>query len=302
MECKCGRKAIYKRKWEGKGYCGFCLSRVVEKTFKQTTSNTSLIEGKDKIAVAISGGKDSSVLLKLLYKTFKENRNVELVPILIDEGIKGYRDKSIKYAKKLCKRLDLNLNIFSFGNEFDLKLDELGDVKFCTYCGIFRRYLLNKKAREMDCNKMVVGHNLDDEAESVMMNFIRDDISRFKRLGAEPSLLDDKKFVPRFKPLRKLSEKELTIYAIFNDLPFFEGECPYSQDNVRRDVLNVINNLEEKYPGTKVKIVSFYDKLKPELNTKVKGALKYCKKCQEPTSKEICQTCKKLKELKEKSS
>lgn len=298
MKCNCGRKAIYKRREDKQGYCGFCISRIIEKTFKETTSKTKLIEDDDKIAVAISGGKDSSVLLQLMHKTFKDNPNVELIPILIDEGVQGYRDKSIECAKNLCKRLDLELKVFSFKEEFDLTLDKLNVKKYCTYCGIFRRYLLNKKARELECNKMVVGHNLDDEAESIMMNFIRDDISRFKRLGPEPSLLKDKKFVARFKPLRKISEKELTVYAIFNDLPFFEGECPYSQDNVRRDILNVINNLEEKYSGTKKKIVSFYDKLKPELDTEVKGEIKYCEKCGEPTSQNKCQTCKKLEELK----
>ena len=185
--------------------------------------------------------------------------------------------------------------VFSFRDEFSFTDDDLPkEAKHCSYCGTFRRYLLNKKAKILGANKLAIGHNLDDEAQSIMMNFVRNDYSRFQRLGTNSS---DKKLITRIKPLRDIPEKEIALYAILKEIPFFPGECPYSFDNLRREIQTMINDLEKNHPGTKFQIVNFYDRLKPMLDKTGEG-VNYCKLCDEPTAMEICKSCELLKKLK----
>jgi uncharacterized protein (TIGR00269 family) len=297
MKCKCGKKAVFYRSHEGTGYCKKCLCYQVEKTFKRTVKKNGLIKKGDKLAVAISGGKDSSVLLYLL-RDIQKNIPFEMFAISIDEGIKGYRNKSLIFAKKLAKSLGIKHHIFSFKDNIKITLDEMPkNRKHCTYCGVFRRYLLNKKSLGLHAKKLALGHNMDDEAQSIIMNVMRDDLSRFNRLGAFPEHSKNSKFIPRIKPLRNISEKEITAYAIIKKISFYEEECPMSHDNFRRDVQSVLNDIENKHAGTKIKIVSFYDKVKTYTNIKKKGKMKYCQKCGEPSANDLCKTCELLKKV-----
>jgi uncharacterized protein (TIGR00269 family) len=295
MKCRCGRKAVYFKRADKQGYCKDCLIKSVEGSFRHTIGGHRLIKSKDTVAVGVSGGKDSMTLLYLMNKFFSHN---EMFAITINEGIRGYRDESVKSIGKFSKRFGIEHHVFSFKDEFGITMDGLPkEKKPCTYCGVFRRYLLNKKSRELGANKLAVAHNLDDEAQSVILNFLRGDMSRFQRLGADPTLIEDEKFVKRIKPLRNIPEKETALYAVLNNLPFFSGECPYSYDNQRRDLQTMLNDLEFKYPGTKFQIVRFYDKIKSkiveETKEKTKEDMNYCS-CGEPTSGKTCRACQLL--------
>jgi len=155
---------------------------------------------------------------------------------------------------------------------------------------------LNRKARELGAAKLAVGHNLDDEAQSIMMNFMRGDFSRFVRLGAFSGT--SAKFVPRIKPLRDIPEKEIAAYAILRGIEFAGEECPHSFDNVRRDMQSLINGFELKYPGTKQQIVGFYDKMRPFIPPG--GKIGECTECGEPSSGTLCKACELLCRIKGK--
>ena len=294
--CACGKKPIFFQRYDGNYYCEDCLAYSVEKEF-----NKSLRKLKGRVAVALSGGADSLSLLYLMKKFFRG----DFFALSVDEGIQGYRNITLEYAKELTKKLEVKHHIFSFKKEFGMSVDDFPkNIKYCTYCGVLRRYILNKKARELGAKKIAVAHNLDDEAQSILLNFIKGDFSRFQRLGKEPVLIEDEKFVPRIKPLVNISKKKLAIYAIIKDIPFLKNKkCPYSKDNMRKDMQIYINALEKKYPGTKLQIVKFYDKIKSILLEDFKKRknnikIKYCNECGEPSSKKICKTCELIKELK----
>lgn len=296
MQCECGSGIVYYRRYEARGYCRKCFLESVEKKFRKTVTKNSLIQKGDKVAVAVSGGKDSATMLYLL-STLK---GFDFVAFSIDEGIEGYRPKSIACAESLCKRLGIAHHVYSYKDEVGVGLEEIaglmGEIKHCTYCGVFRRYLLNKKAREMGATKLAVGHNLDDEAQSVMMNFMRGDFQRFMRLGAFPG--KSPKFVARIKPLRNIPEKEIAAYAVLQGLEFSGDECPHSFDNVRRDMQSLINSFELKYPGTKQQIVNFYDRMRPSMPSE--GNISECMECGEPSSGSLCKACELLAAIREK--
>lgn len=284
-----------------------CKNHFIEyfedKVFK-TIRQFDLVGKSENLGVAVSGGKDSLTVLHILSKLSKQNQKIKINAIAIDEGIQDYRDKTLITAKKFCDENKIFLNIFSYKEEFGLTLDEMLkilNVKPCTICGIFRRYLLNKKSREMKLTKLATGHNLDDECQSILMNQMRNDLRSSARLGPKVGLIQNDKFVQRIKPLYLCTEKEVTAYAFLNGLLDNFNECPNAIHSFRAQVRDMLNNIENKFPGTKYSIVNSFLQTLPFLKEKFKdGKIKICSKCSEPSSNEICNACAYLEKLKNK--
>ncbi len=268
--------------------------KFTEKRFFQTVRQFSMIKAKEKIAVGLSGGKDSSVLLYLL-KKLQKKMPIKLHAIIVDEGIKGYRDKSIKNAIKLAEKLEVDYTLKSFYDIYKKTIDDIAEEKMrtCTYCGVMRRTLLNKIAREINANKLAIGHNLDDLAQTVLMNIMRNEPLRLARIISP--IVESKLFIPRIKPLIRIPEREIAAYAVMKNLPVDLEPCPYTQNAFRNIIKHKLNEIEEQYPGTKFKIFNsflFLEKLIRKENKNKK--INYCKICGEPSSEEICMKCKLL--------
>ncbi len=271
---------------------------MFDKRFRATVRNRELIKKGDRVAVGLSGGKDSMVLLHSLAE-LKKDLPFEMVAITIDEGIKGYREKTLRFAKAECEKLGIEHFVFSYEKEAGKTMDEIvsensEDIP-CSHCGVLRRYLLNRAAREVKANKLATGHNLDDMAQTIMMNIMRNEPARLARLN-EP-MLKDNKFIQRIRPLMVTPEREVAIYAIMKDIELERMECPYAKFAFRGHIRKIINESEEKYPGTKFKIVNSFFEMEDALRTKYsKGAtLLACEKCGEPSSNSICMYCKTVK-------
>jgi uncharacterized protein (TIGR00269 family) len=304
--CSCGRKVVFFRKYEGSYLCKQCFLESIEKKFKRTVRKYGMLKSGDKIAVALSGGKDSSAVLYLMNKIVKPRRDMDLIAIMIDEGTGEYRKKNLELAKRFCKKLGVKYHIFSFKDEFGKtmkqKVREIdkGRVKIkepCTYCGVGRRYILNKRARELGATKLCMGHTLDDEAQAVILNYVRGDLYRASRMGpvTDWSLRKEKGklFIPRIKPLREVPEKESAIFSMLMGFELCWDRCPYA-GGIRFDAKDFINNLEKKYPGIKFTVLETFDRLLPHIrdfSNKREGKIHLCKKCGEPGSEEVCKTC-----------
>lgn len=292
------RKAVIELRYMKEYYCGDCFSKLYEKRVKKSIRKHNMIEKGDKIALAVSGGKDSLSMANVLNKL-----NRDVVAITIDEGIKGYRGKAIEKVKKFTESKNIPLNIYSFEDSFEVTMDEVVESRedeSCSYCGVFRRRLINEAARELGCDKIATGHNLDDEVQTVMMNLIRSEPNRLARTGPVTGLKEHDKFIPRIKPLRKCSEKEDAVYAMINEIDFAESSCKYANSSFRLMAREHLNAMEEKQPGTKFSILSSYDKMLPALRNyygENTGEIKECSMCGEPTSGKICKACKMEKEF-----
>ncbi len=301
MVCRCGKRTYFRRKYEGIDLCKDCFVQSIEKKIKKNIRINKLISRNDKICVAISGGKDSIACLNIMNEIAKKREDMELFAITIDEGIGPYRKKTIKKAEEACKLLNIPLKKYSFEEEFGKPLKEIiknnPNLNACTYCGVLRRSLINKKAKENKATKIAFGFNLNDEAESVFLNFVFGNLDKFLRIGAKVENKKIKKFVPRIKPLREIPEKEVFAYCDALKLPYFKEKiCPYGKESVRKTIRKYLYDLEEKYSGSLFQIVKFADLIIPPLNKQMlkKGKIKYCKICGEPTSKEICKACELL--------
>lgn len=270
--------------------CKNCFIKYFERKVVKTISKYNMLQGK--IAIGVSGGKDSFSLMYILNK-IKNRRKLDLVVISIDEGIKGYR--IFDEVEKFCKKEDLPFYKFSFKKEFGKALDKLGGG--CTVCGVLRRYLLNKKARELKCERLVIAHNLDDSCQSILMNQLKNSMERSARLGPIMDKIDCK-FIPRIKPLYFLLEDEVRLYSSLKKFPIIPCDCPYAKDSLRNNVRQIINEFEKKYRGSKHAIVNSFLEIWPLLRKHYKGKVKYCSKCKEPSSSEICKVCEIIKKVK----
>jgi uncharacterized protein (TIGR00269 family) len=271
---------------------------IIER-FRRVSDDYNLLEDGDKIAVALSGGKDSVLTLHLLNK-FKENYNLQLLAITIDEGIEGYREEGLEIARINAARLGIKLIEKSFRDEYKCELDQISDEykSSCIPCGVFRRHLLNKTAHQLGVNKVATGHNLDDEIQSFLMSFARADFRRFSKFG--PKLKQIHPFlIPRIKPLWKIPEKDVGKWVILNEIPVHFAECPYSHQSLRSRIKNYLNQLEENRPGTKMAIFKSFQK---SFKTDDKPVnLVICAQCGEPSSLNICKACEMLEKIKIKN-
>ncbi len=260
-----------------------------------------MIGRADKIGVACSGGKDSTTLLYVLNKIFKPTK-VKLIALAIDEGIEGYRDPNFDFLKKFCKESGVELKTYSFKKEFGKNLDDITEKDKetipCTYCGVFRRKILNEKALEIGADKVATGHNLDDEAQSILMNQFRKNVRASAILGPVTGVVDSEKFVRRIKPLYFLTEKEIATFAYLNGIMDKFVECPNAILGYRNVVRDWLNEFEKKFPGTKHNIVSSFLATLPLLKENYKkGEIHSCRKCGGASSKEICQACVLLERI-----
>ena len=303
MQCSlCKAKAVIYRKYEGRALCKKHFLESIEKKFLKTIRKYELVKRGDKVAVGISGGKDSATLLYLLTK-FQDKLGIEVEAILINEGIEGYRNLTIHYAEKLASKLKIPLHIVSFKDHIGKDLDEMVKISRekkleltpCTICGVFRRLLLEKKAKEIKATKLAIGHNLDDEAQSILANYFKGDLIRAARLGPKPHVIEGV-FVQRIKPLIDIPEKEVALYALLRNLPVDFAECPYAQGSYRWDVRELINKFELKHMGTKQNIVRTYEKIMPCIRESLPKTINRCEKCGMPTSRRICKACE-IKDL-----
>ncbi len=232
----------------------------------------------------------------------------DLFAIIIDEGVPGYRDELIKTGAKYCDDLGVDYHIFSFKKELGMtimdivkKAEKLGlTMPPCSYCGVFRRQLLNQKARELGATKVATGHNLNDECETALMNFLKGDIYRIARTGATVGVVKNKMFVPRIKPLRETPEDEVLLYTRLKKIPVVAGKCPYSRDSFRTAVNKVTLQLEEKYPGMHYQMLASIDELAPilkEHHKNHKWEPNVCEACGEVSSGTECKFCQMRKML-----
>ncbi|HDR72294.1 MAG TPA: TIGR00269 family protein [Methanoculleus sp.] len=293
MKCrKCSREAVIFQQYSGLHLCERHFTINFEARAKRAIRKHQWIQPGDRIAVAMSGGKDSSALLYFLTSQFGARRDVEFFAICIDEGIAGYRDPAV--AERIAASRGVPFYTVSFADAYGLTVDEIverrGDAVSCSYCGVLRRHLLNRIARELGATKIALGFNLDDDAQSVLMNVLRGDLDRLVRPTAPVEGL-----VPRIRPFRVLPEREVALYAHLHLSGFEEEGCPYSHNALRADVRTMLNDYNYRHPATKFALVRLGEEL-ANLGGSIASSLHACEECGEPCT-DVCRACQILREF-----
>jgi uncharacterized protein (TIGR00269 family) len=263
-----------------------------------------MFEIDDRIAVAVSGGKDSISLLHIMVKIERGFPKSSLCAITVDEGIEGYRNEATRMAAENCVNLGVEQITVSFQELYGYSMDEIVEktqqdkLTPCAYCGVLRRQALNIAARRVNADKIVTAHNLDDEVQTFLLNIVRGNPLRSVRLD-HVSDLKVHGLIPRTKPFREVLEREVALYAYIKQISFQEIPCPYAGQALRNDIRDTLNRLEKKHPGMKYSSHGSMGKIRETMKGRVKGMpLNECKNCREPTTGIECQTCQLLENLK----
>jgi uncharacterized protein (TIGR00269 family) len=316
MQCdKCPADAVTHLAYSGLHLCGEHLRRSVESRVRSRVREDALVpsdatpEDPATWLVGLSGGKDSVVLTTVLHETFREDPRIELVALTIHEGIEGYRDASLDACLELADDLEIAHEVVSYAEEFGLEMDDVAaedpeGMAPCAYCGVFRRDLLSEYAADLEADLLLTGHNLDDEAQTALMNLFSGDVNQMARhWAASLGPLDERDaaaaadggpFVPRAKPLRDVPEKEVALYAHLRDLPVHMAECPHASEAYRGEIQEHLLALEEDHPGTRHSVMSGYEELaRLAAAARDRGAERTgeCERCGAPTTRGVCRKC-----------
>lgn len=300
---KCGKPAVYLRRYTSERLCGSCLVQTTLDRVRRTINRHKMLEEEDRIAVAISGGKDSAVLLDILHRIESNFPKSEIIPVTIDEGIHGYRNEALEAARELTKSLDLHLEVLSFRDLIGHSLDEIVEMRnerslgACSYCGVFRRRALNAAAQQLEADVIATGHNIDDEAQTVLMNIMRGDSRRIARTNV-PRSRSIEGLVPRIKPINEISERDIVAYAHHLELVYHDAPCPYAGEAYRNDLRLFLNEMEHKRPGTLLAVLRSAETMTAAfLDSPSIWKPMTCERCNMPSSTKLCKACEMLEEI-----
>jgi len=264
---------------------------MIESKIKNTLKK--ICNKKEKILVAVSGGKDSSVTA---YTLKKFGYNIEALYINLKMG--KYSEKCLDAVKKLCENLKIKLHIYDIRKEMGKSMCYLrssvqskNNLKNCAICGVIKKWILNKQARKLKADKIATGHNLDDEAQTFLMNIFKGSPKLSANSGAITKNISNKKFIPRIKPLFYVLEEDVKEYSKKNNLSVVYEKCPCALDSYRIQIRKFLNTLPKK---DKENIIKNFDKISEKIQKIKDTDMYYCEICGEVSRNKICKKCELL--------
>ncbi len=289
--------------------CWKCFRNQIVERVRIEVKRWKLFEPRHRLLLAVSGGKDSFTLIDTLTEIHDASR---MVALTIIEGIPGgYHIEEMRTISRYARMYGIDHIVVSFKEFYGATLEEIVlrartkklPEKPCTFCGIFRRRIMEEYAKSLGMDRVVTAHNLDDEAQTAIMNLLRGDYVGLVRMHPLAAL-STREFVPRVKPLRKIYEWETTTYAFKSGYPLQSMECPYLYESptLRLRVRLAMYRLEHIRPGSLLKLlealdIALADAAREMANKPVR--LPRCRICGAPTApgREICKVCELMKKV-----
>lgn len=217
------------------------MQRILS-SLRRAVDEYKLIEDGDRIAVGVSGGKDSLVLLKALsiYSRFSPQK-FSIVAITIDM-FAGKSDFS--EIEQLCQELNCEYHIVN-SDIYQIVFEERKESNPCSLCAKLRRGMLNTKALELGCNKLALGHSSDDVIHTFLLSmFYEGRLSTFL-----PKLYMDRTGMTVIRPLILTDEKD--IISVAKNLPVKKSNCPADKHTKREYVKDLIKDIQKEIPFAK---------------------------------------------------
>lgn len=237
------------------------------KPMRKTILQYNMIEDGDRVAVGLSGGKDSSTLLYLLTLLQKQLPfRFEIVPISLTLGFDGM---DLSPMQKFVNDL---------GHELHIKETNISQVVFdirqeknpCSLCANLRRGILYDYAKALGCNKVAYGHHLDDGIETFFMNLLFGG-----KLGVfQPVSYMSRLDISLIRPMIAIEENSIIQFVKAKEIPIIHNPCPADKHTKREEMKELINHLSDKYPNIRQNFFNAVTNVKEEDFWKVKINLK----------------------------
>ncbi len=217
--------------------------------FIKAINDFNLIEDGDKIAIGVSGGKDSLLLVKLFHELKKDkSRNFEFKAVSLNPGFRQY---DLDNFKKNLEKLNIDCEIIDT-NIWEIANEKAKDYP-CFLCAKMRRGILYKKVEEFGYNKLTLGHHFDDVIETTMINMLY--AGTLKTMT--PKVSSTSGNLSLIRPLVYVKEEDIIKYTKRNGILAMNCGCTIEAGKTsskRREVKNLLADLEEKHPGVKQSI------------------------------------------------
>ena len=245
---------------------------------------------RERILVAVSGGKDSLGLWDILTRLGYQADGLYL-GLGIDGGI-NYSHESQRLTEKFANQRGLNLHIVDIEKEYGQPIPVLaershrGYGKPCAVCGLAKRHEMNRIARDLGYDVLATGHNLDDEAAVLFGNTLSWSSDFLLRQG--PVLPSAQGLARKVKPLCRIYEREMTAYCLARGIEYIYEECPFAEGSQSIYYKELLNKLETDRPGAKL---IFYLRF-------LEAHLHPCTRCGQPTSApDLCSFCRTIERV-----
>ncbi|MDP9119566.1 MAG: adenine nucleotide alpha hydrolase family protein [Actinomycetota bacterium] len=243
----------------------------------------------DKILLAVSGGKDSLALWDVLL-----GLGYDVTGLYLGLGIGEYSDRSHEVARDFADRQGAPLLTVDLRRDlgFDIPTaGRRGSRSTCAVCGLSKRYVFNRAALEGGFDVVATGHNLDDEAATLLGNTLRWHTEAIARQS--PALPAHEGMVRKVKPLHRLSELETAAYAFLRGIEYVVEECPLVAGNTQLRYKEAMNAVEHSSPGTKAQFfLGYLERGAPLFRSEDRAELRSCEACGQPTTGRFCAFCR----------
>ncbi len=298
---RCGEPAKVEVARANAAFCAGCFGRYVRNQVAKAIEEHEMFTRQDRLLLCVSGGKDSLALWDMLLEMGYDATGYHIVLWTGEEYANESREMCEKYAAGKGARLIIT----------DLKADEGFTIEQiaregrrapCSVCGLTKRYLTNLAATREGFDVLVTGHNLDDEAATLLGNALHWQTEYIARQApALPST--NARLAKKVKPLYRVSERETAAYAILHGIDYIVEECPLVAGNTALRYKDALNLLEQRSPGTKQQFLFGYlDKVAPLFATEDEVELRACDECGQSTTGEICAYCRAKRQLRAKGT
>lgn len=307
MKCrKCGQKASVNMRQHKLALCREHYLEWVPEQTERFIQKYQMFGRDEKILVAVSGGKDSLSLWDLLTRLGYHADGL-YIGLGIDGGIR-YSSESHRLAAKFADDRSLKLHVVDIESEYGEPIPVLAEMshrgygKPCAVCGLAKRHVMNRIARDLGYDVLATGHNLDDEAAVLFGNTLQWSGEHLLRQG--PVLPSGPGLARKVKPLCRFYEREMTAYALLRGIEYIYEECPFAEGSTSIYYKEILNRLETDRPGAKL---TFYLRfLEARQNGSLFGEqaaekveLHPCSRCGQPTSAPgLCSFCRMIEKVK----
>jgi len=287
---KCGAGAVIELRRHNAAFCAPDFLDFFRNQVREAIRKYRMFSRDEPVLVAVSGGKDSLALWDVLI-----DEGYRTTGLHLDLGIFEYSAESRARCEAFAAARGAPLIVSSVAEEVGGPVPVIKDVTRrppCSGCGLSKRYLMNRVALEHGFPVVATGHNLDDEAATLLGSVLHWQTDALPRQSpALPST--HPRLVRRVKPLYRLSERETAAYAVLRRIDYIVEECPFAAGATSIAYKEILNRLEEASPGARHNFLfGFLERARAAFERAEPIALRECARCGQVTTGTLCAFCK----------
>jgi uncharacterized protein (TIGR00269 family) len=288
---RCRWPAVIELRRHNAAFCQPCFVKYFNDQVKRAIEDFDMLGPEDRVLVAVSGGKDSLALWDVLLAL-----GYQASGMYLGLGIGDYSDRSGDACHRFAGERRADLLHVDLREEYGFDIPTAGATgsrSTCSVCGLSKRYVFNRVALDHGFDVVATGHNLDDEAATLMGNTLRWQTEYMAR--QYPALTEREGLVKKVKPLHRLSERETAAYAFLQGIDYVVEECPLVTGNTQLKYKDAMNQLESGSPGIKASFyLGYLQRAAHRFRDEVagEGDLIACERCGQPTTGRFCAFCR----------